>query len=114
MNSLAFDLFTPWPESPPATAENRVLPLQGTNQGRYDLWLATEDGERVYEAIRVRALALAATGATRISINLLMEQVRGALRLPCDNTYRALIGRDLVEECPVLRDLIELRQRRSA
>ncbi len=104
----------PWPESPPATDENRVLPIEGTDEGRYRAWRKTEDGARVYEWIALYALAKADAGAKRISINAAMEGARAALRLPCNNTHRSLISRDLVETYPRLRGPIELRERKAS
>lgn len=104
----------PWPQAPAAGDEPRTLPLDGTLEARYRAWRATDDGARVYEAIRIRALGLFAGGAQRISVNACMEHARNSLKLPCNNTWRAPIARDLIDDCPALKHAIELRKRTAA
>lgn len=105
-------LFDPWPTAPAAKDEQQALSLPGTIQGRYDDWKRSEDGQRVMEAITVRALALGRMGEQRISSKRLVEEVRAALHREINNDFTALIAREL-NEYPELVGKIELRQRKA-
>lgn len=91
-----------------------ALPLQDTLTARYAAWRATDDGERVFEAVALRAIALARSGARRIEVNLLVAQTRAALKLRCDNSWRSRIADELLAHYPELRGLIETRRRSAA
>ena len=100
--------------APAPRYEQLVAPIDGTNQGRYARWMATEDGQRVFNEVRVRALTLARRGEERIGIKRIVEGVRADWHVQINNVFTALIARDLVASEPELRDLIELRERRAA
>lgn len=90
------------------------MPIDGTLQARYDAWRKTEDGERVYAEVRARALAAASAGDRRIGVKAIVEAVRADLKVKVNNSATALMARELYEQHPALRDLIELRQRSAA
>lgn len=111
-------LFAPIEKPPvrpaPGPAERRTLPIDGTLQARYEAWRQTDEGRVVYDEIRGRALAAARAGERRIGVKGITEEVRRALRTSINNTLVALIARELRDREPVLRPLIELRERTAA
>lgn len=104
-----------WPERPPAVGENHALELDGTIEGRYTAWRATEDGERVFTAFLREACGEVARGATRLSAKGIWERVRSELnrrgRVPMNNDYHAPMVREAEDAAPLLRDLFEKRLR---
>ena len=112
------DLFAPIepPRRPPVerTEQRALLIPGGTLEGDYAAWRETELGRFVYEAIRTKAIGEARTGARRLSAKALMEWCRATHRVECNNTWTALIGRELAEREPELRPLFEFRQRSAA
>lgn len=95
----------------PGPAEQRVLPIDGTLQARYEAWRRSEEGGWVFATIRERALEEAREGAQRIGVKGIVEAVRRELRVAVNNSATAFIARELWETVPALRGLIELRQR---
>jgi hypothetical protein len=91
-----------------------ALPLRDALSQRYARWRASDEGERVFEAVAVRAIALARSGAKRVEVNLLVAQTRGALKIHCDNSYRSRISDELLDRYPELRGKIETRRRTAA
>lgn len=104
---------TPWPQSPPARNEQRILPIPGTIQEQYEVWRLTPDGQEVLQMAERLALQQAASGATRISISWIWEAIRKTRKQSADNSMRALVARYLVETHPHLAALIELRVRKA-
>lgn len=107
---------TPWmdpPKAPAASVEQVTLTLdRGTIEGRYRAWLATPEGQEAFVGIERRILADVAGGATRVSVNLVVELVRGSPPHPrIDNSFRALMARDLRAKYSELKTIIEIRQR---
>lgn len=80
----------------------------------YGAWRATADGLKVWLFLLGRARAAFASGATRISVNKLVEEARVELKLDVNNTYRAWLADDLVRAEPGLGAVIERRARRKA
>lgn len=101
------------PRAPAAHIEQRVLPVPGTIEERWERWQHSVDGQRVIAEVTRMALEEVVQGATRISVNALFEKARATLRLEADNTMRAPLARLLRERYPALRDLIEIRERRA-
>lgn len=104
----------PWPEVPRAPQhEQLVAPIDGTIQAAYEAWRATPDGALVYAHILSSALLLAESGQSRIGAKALAERARDELHRHINNSHVALIARDLVRDEPVLRGLLNMRERRS-
>lgn len=95
-------------------ADQLYAPLEGTNQGRYEAWRRTGTGERVYAEVRRRALLMAARGERRVGTKALCEDLRKEWRVTINNTFTALIARELIDEHPHLLGIVELRERRAA
>lgn len=91
-------------------AEQRSLPIKGTIEGDYHAWRQTELGKQVYGMMRGRALELAAGGSKRIGMKAVAEWVR-AQKVIVNNSYVALISRELLETEPSLEGKIEQRER---
>lgn len=90
---------------------------------RYAAWRATDDGQAVYRAVLERALALRRRGFEHWGVKALWESVRydRALHVGhdedgwrCNNSYTALVARELMADCPELVGMFELRQRSAA
>jgi hypothetical protein len=113
--SEVVDLFMPLevhPKRAPAGgAEQTDIPIEGTLQARYDAWRATEQGRLVYVECRDLALRQASEGAKRIAVKGIVELVRATLKVQVNNSATALLARELYDREPVLRPLIELRER---
>jgi hypothetical protein len=109
------DLFAPLevPSKRPAagSAEQPHLPIEGTLQARYDAWRQTEQGKLVYAECRDEALKQVRAGARRIAVKGIVELVRATLKVQVNNSAVALLARELFDREPVLRPLIELRER---
>lgn len=95
------------PSGPPGRSARQNTP------GAYIAWRNSGEGMRAWDAIRDAALREARDGATRISVNRLVEEVRRLLKVEVNNTFRAWIADDLVLLYPRLRDVIERRRRRA-
>jgi hypothetical protein len=115
------DLFAPLGPSEPPTrpvvtrAEQRALPLAGgTLEGDYQAWRQTAMGQFVYDALRTKAIGDARTGARRLSAKGLVEWVRAMHKVDVNNSYTALLARELTDREPELRGLFELRERTAA
>lgn len=90
-------------------------------QRRFDEWLATPDGQAVYDAVRFRALALKARGWTHFGIGALWEGVRydrsvqvgpeGGFRL--NDHFRSRLARRLMDDYPALAGFFETRELRA-
>ena len=89
---------------------------KGSLAARYAAWAETTEGFEVIRMCEERCLNLATTGAKRISIARVFEEVRAARRnqLPMNNSYRAFIVRRLRDLHPQLRDLIKVREQKAA
>lgn len=94
--------------------EQRSLQLPHSIDERYESWRRTEDGQRAFRVAHGEALGQIARGATRLFIDQLVWVVRGGLGLSLDNSFRALLVRELEETDALCRGLFETRQRRSA
>lgn len=105
-------LFGDWPEAPAPDVEQGVMPLEVTITGKYARWRRTEDGARVFESVRIRALGLARTGQ-RIGVKQLVEDVRSHLKMKVNNSFSALIARELCQD-PSLVSHIERRTRTAS
>mgnify|MGYP001612059033 CR=1 FL=1 len=103
-----------WPERPPASADQGVLPLEGTLERAFRSWRATEEGQAVIGYVVRRALEEAQRGAWRIEVNALFAEARARLRLKCNNSFRAAVSRELRAKYPHLRSLIHVRERKAA
>lgn len=91
---------------------------QPTLQDRFDDWLATDDGQAVYEYVRERALALRRRGWRHFGIAAIWESARydHALRVGPDaegwkvnNTWRSRLARRLMEDEPELAGFFSTR-----
>jgi hypothetical protein len=104
-----------WPEAPPAErVEQAALPIpDATIQGRWEAWLATEDGRLVFGVFCQSALALAARGE-RLSAKAIWETTRASLKRPANNDYTALAAREAEARYPALRGQFEKRRRHAA
>lgn len=114
LGPLFEDLYAPPRRPAPGPAEQRVLPIDGTLQARYEAWRRSDEGAWVFATIRERALDEARDGAQRIGVKGLVEDVRRDLKVHANNSYTALIARELRDTEPELEDLIELRERTAA
>jgi hypothetical protein len=104
-----------FPTMPAVTeAEDRFLELPETTEGRYAEWRKTDDGRRLFEIMRWRAVALVRAGEQRVGAKALFEWVRSTHHVSIDNTFTALVGRELLDCEPELKDKIHLRERRAA
>lgn len=103
----------PIPKRPPVErAEQRALAIAGaTYEGDYQVWRRSEEGSAVFAEIRRRALLI--TGP-RVAVKRLVEDVRGDMRVRCNNSHTALIARELRDTEPSLAGRIELRERSAA
>lgn len=81
---------------------------------RYFEWRHSEQGRELAHQVEQVALAQARAGAARISINLIFEQLRQAQRASIDNSFRALLARELRKRHPVLTDKIHIKDRKAA
>jgi hypothetical protein len=80
---------------------------------RYLTWRRSLAGVAAFGEIERRALAAAQAGAGRIEVNRLVAEIRAERRERINNSFRALISRDLRDAHPALRPLIEVRERRA-
>lgn len=78
---------------------------------RYREWRETDDGVEVFHLVEQMALTALYEGKQRIEVNLLYAQVRETRRQSADNSFRALIARELIAKHPPLGALIEVRKR---
>jgi hypothetical protein len=104
---------TAFPVSPPAAGEQLALPLEGTLAGRYAAWRQTADGLRVFLEIERRVLARANRGDERVEINDVTADLRQDWAVAINNSWRALISRELLARHAFLRGKIETRRRRA-
>jgi hypothetical protein len=79
--------------------------------GRYVEWRRSDDGIEVVQLIEEQALNAARAGEMRIEINLLWAQVRRVRRKAADNSFRALLARELIDKHPQLRGVIRVKKR---
>ena len=77
-------------------------------------WRGTPDGEAFWAELVHRTLRLHRSGAQRISVNRLHDDVRGDLKIEANNTYRPWLADDLCRRWPELMAVIERRKRRKA
>jgi hypothetical protein len=104
-----------FPTAPPApAAEQRVLPIRGTIQERYEVFRATDDGRQVWEYFCRHALEEVAAGAKRLSAKELVERIRFQKKISINNSYTALLARDCEADHPVTRGLFERRERKAS
>lgn len=80
---------------------------------RYAAWRATTDGQDVFAAVERLAMNARHAGERRIEINLLFAQVRQRRKKAADNSFRALIARELIGRHPELAGLIHVKKRKS-
>lgn len=107
-------MFQAWPEAPQVeTAEQRGLSLPGSLEQRYQVWRETADGKAVFGWLAERSVAAVAAGATKLFIDRMVWPCRQELGLSINNSYRALLVRELIDRYPTLRGAFELRQRTS-
>ena len=108
------DLFG-WAERPAAErVEQATLPIPGaTIQGRWEAWLATEDGRLVFGVFCEAALKAVARGE-RLSAKAIWETTRAYLRVKANNDYTALAAREAEARHPELRGEFSKRVRRVA
>ena len=71
-------------------------------------------GQFVYDAIRAKALSQARIGMRRLSAKGMVEFIRQAHTVDINNSYTALLARELTDREPELRGLFELRERTAA
>ena len=102
-----------FPTRPRARVEQQVLPVRGTIAERYAHWRATEFGAEAFAELERRALRLAQASDDRIEINRLVAELRQTRHRQINNSYRALLARELRDRHPRLKPLIEIRQRRA-
>lgn len=100
-----------------------MTPLEGTDQlpiwgdgskpldVRYRNWRASSDGREVAHLVEQQALNALQSGEKRIEINLLWAQVRRVRRKAADNSFRALLARELIDKHPKLRGVIRVKKR---
>jgi hypothetical protein len=101
-----------WPQREAEEATQNVLPLVPSLESRWLAWKQSDEGERALETIKVKALALAKSGARRIGVKYLVETTRASLKVSINNSFTAHIARELSRE-PVLAPLIERRIRKA-
>lgn len=103
-----------WPQAAPVpTVEQVALDLPEVSiEARYRRWRETPDGVRAWVELEREAAGLVASGADRISAKALVEAVRARLKLTINNSFTAMVGRDL-RAIPRYRDLVECRERTS-
>lgn len=78
---------------------------------RYLEWRQSEAGRELAHQVEQVALSAAAAGAARISVNLIFEQLRQSRRVSIDNSFRALLARELRDRHPALKDRIHIKER---
>ena len=97
--------------------ESVQLPLWGDGRKplalRYGEWRRSSEAAAIAQQVTDLALARATAGAARISINLLFEQVRLANRVAVDNSFRALLARELRDRYPELQHRIHVKPLRG-
>jgi hypothetical protein len=81
---------------------------------RYAEWRRSADGHEVVHLVEQQALNALSAGETRIEINLLWAQVRRVRRKAADNSFRALLARELIDKHPQLRGIIRVKRRKGA
>lgn len=83
----------------------------------WESWHDTDEGRAVLARFSEVALAEIATGATKIAVDRLIWQVRrpppDGLGLSINNTARSAIARWLVWRHPMLKGMVDLRDRRG-
>ena len=100
------DLFAP---SGPQTA----VPGKSTYRG-YLQWRDTPEGGKAYGLVAHGALTEFRSGAERISIKRLCEQVRHLHHIEVNNTHASWIADSLIDDYPQLKGVIERRARKKA
>jgi hypothetical protein len=65
----------------------------------------------VAHLVEQQALNALQAGETRIEINLLWAQVRRVRHKVADNSFRALLARELIDKHPQLRGVIRVKKR---
>lgn len=111
---LGFFAASDWPESPPERTEQAVIPIPGaTIQGRWEAWLETEDGGRMFARFCVEARQDVALGA-RLSAKNIWERVRSTMKIKANNSYTPLAAREAERRYPQLRGRFEKRERSSS
>lgn len=80
---------------------------------RYAEWRTSDDGIEVVRMVEEQALNALAADEKRIEVNLLFAQVRRVRRKAADNSFRALIARELIDKHPQLRGVIRVKKRNS-
>ena len=89
-----------------------------TLQGRFDAWLRSDDGLRVYTHVRDRAFALLDRGIRHYGMKALVEAARFDYRLKVgpdadgfkiNNSYTSLLARQLMADYPALEGFFETR-----
>lgn len=103
-----------YPTRPPATDEQRTLPLGCTLEARYTAWRGSLEGATSYAWIKREALRRWYAGTRRLSAKGLVELCRATTQLPINNDFTALIARQLGDDFPALLPLFELRKRHVA
>lgn len=78
---------------------------------RYLEWRQSEEGCELAHQVEQVALQAAAAGVARISVNLIFEQLRQTRRVSIDNSFRALLARELRDRHPTLKDRIHIKER---
>ena len=104
-----------WPERPPAApAEQRGLALPESLEAKYAEWRRTEDGEAAYAWLVTTALAQVRAGTVRLFIDRLVWDYRQQTRRSLNNSYRALLVREMTDAHPALSKVFETRTRRAS
>jgi hypothetical protein len=103
----------------PAVQAELVFPPRDPIAERFNRFNA--ENPHVFKSIERRALELYQAGVNWIGVKSLCEQLRGDPALETsgrpwkiDNSFTALIGRELIARHPELAAVIETRNRKSA
>lgn len=80
---------------------------------RYAEWRATADGTEVFRMVEELALNALKADEKRIEVNLLFAQVRRVRKQAADNSFRALLARELIDKHPQLGGVIHVKKRKT-
>lgn len=108
------DLFAPPVAKPRGDAEQLVAPIDGTIQARWERWIASDEGERVFEAFCLEAVARVRSGAQWIGAKQIWEGLRGRFPGMLDNSLTALAARECEQRYPETKGLFRHRVRKAS
>lgn len=104
-----------WPQVETVTAaEQRGLELPDSLEARYAAWRRTDDGTAAYRWILTEALGQVARGATRLFVDRLFWDYRQKIRGKANNSYRALMVREMIDAHHALLNCFETRHRSAS